>query len=181
MNEDVQYVFLDTSVLEPYFFSNEYKGGKDQKSSSHKIIEKISNSIKKNPGISVKIPQVVIGELITNYIMDDEKEKFPKNDDGRALQKLKELLRQKLKADPVRNSFDSIQIAQDLLKGEKNWNTSHMGNDALIAGAALSDKSSSHLITWDEDILRSNVIKQTDKKLQAGGKRMRSLKIRREF
>jgi len=180
MNDGVQCVFLDTSVLEPYFFSNEYKKGEDERKRSRKIVEKISNSIEKNPGIGVKIPQVVIGELITNCMMDDEKEKFPKSDDGKTLQKLKELC-QKLKADLVRNSFDSIQIAQDILKGEKNWGTSCMGNDALIVGAALSNENSSHLITWDKEILQSTLIKQTDKILQAGGKRMRPLIIREEF
>jgi uncharacterized protein YejL (UPF0352 family) len=63
---DIQNVYIDTCFFQGYLW-----GKKDEEENASDMFSKIETSVRQNPNINVKIPFIVVGELINNLIREN--------------------------------------------------------------------------------------------------------------
>ena len=164
---NTQNIYIDTYFVQGYLW-----GKRDEEEIIKPIFSKIKKSIK-NPDINVKIPSIVVGELINN---------LRKNSDhverGKIMYNFFDLLNN-LEAEIIAPNKCSFGIAKSLIK-QDDYLENHP-SDVLIASCALCDPDSSHLLFHDSLFLESMTLEKTEKDMQNEGKRNRPLKITEEF
>ena len=167
LKTNTQNVYIDTYFVQGYLW-----GKRDEEENIKPIFSKIKSSIK-NPDINVKIPSIVVGELINNLrkISDHvERENI--------MYDFFDLLNG-LEAEIIAPNKCSFGIAKSLIK-QDDYLENHP-SDVLIASCALCDPDSSHLLFHDSLFLESMTLKKIEKDMQDEGKRNRPLRITEEF
>ena len=170
MQTNIQNIYIDT-----YYFQGYLWGKKDEKENTTAIFSEIESNVRKNPEINVKIPFIVIGELINNLVL---RENFEQRERNEIMYNFFEL-RKDLDADiipPNKYSFDKAKLLID----QDNYLEKHP-SDVLIASCALCDSDSSHLLIHDKLLLQSLELKKIEKDMRGEGKRNRQLKITEEL
>ena len=170
MQTNIQNIYIDT-----YYFQGYLWGKKDEKESTTDIFSEIESNVRKNPEINVKIPFIVIGELINNLVL---RENFEQRERNEIMYNFFEL-RKDLDADfipPNKCSFDKAKLLID----QDDYLEKH-SSDVLIASCALCDSDSSHLLIHDKLLLHSLELKKIEKDMRGEGKRNRQLKITEEL
>jgi len=165
-----QCVYLDTDHIQDFLW-----GKPDEIRAANQIFQKLRNSIK-NPDIKVRIPFVVVGELINNLVRDKKDNLISKDDMDSILHKFL-TLQNELNADLTPPGKCVYFAACELIKKDDRV----AGSDALIVCQALCDPYSSHLLTTDTDILYSTAIQELEKDMRKQGKRKLTLRIASEF
>lgn len=126
-----QSIYIDTELLMFHFDKH------DKGRIARATIAQIKNMIK-NAEIKVKIPQVVLGELMLNSCKG-------KCDSTKIIKLLKEL-----NADYPNADSEILECAKELIEEEKGY---MKPNDALIVAHALKDNSTTWLLTTDKELI----------------------------
>ena len=66
MQTNIQNVYIDTCFFQSYLWKE-----RDEKESAKDVLSQIKSSVNKNSDINVKIPFIVVGELINNLIREN--------------------------------------------------------------------------------------------------------------
>lgn len=143
-----QCVYIDTFFIQAFLW-----GKNDQKQHATRVIKKIKSTISKNPMVCLKIPMVVIGELINNLNKNFGIKEIFQNDVPRELCKLLD----NLKADLVPPRKETFYIAYRLLN---DIDDRLKPTDALILSQAICDPDSIYLLTTDQTMLVSKTIEE---------------------
>ena len=170
MQTNTQNIYIDTCFFQAYLW-----GKVDAKENAKDILSKIESNARKNPEINVKIPFVVVGELINNLIRENV-EQIVRDDimyKFFALQK-------DLKADIIPPNKCCYAKAK-LLIDQDLYLVEHAPTDTLIVSCALCDMDSAFLLTDDSLLLVSYSLKDIERDMRKEGKRNRQLKITNEF
>ncbi len=169
MQTNIQNLYIDTCFFQGYLW-----GKRDEKENAKDIFNRIE-SIRRNPDFNIKIPFIVVGELINNLIR--------KNVEQRVREEIMYeffKLREDLKADtipPNKCSYDKAKLLTD----QDAYFAEHAPTDAFIVSCALCDPDSSHLLTTDSRLLESELLKKIEKEMRTDNKRNRQLKITEEL
>jgi hypothetical protein len=170
MQTNIQNIYIDTCFFQGYLWGN-----KDEEENASDMFSKIGTSIRQNPNINVKIPFIVVGELINNLI----RENFEQGREQEIMYKFFEL-RKGLKADTIPPNKCCYAKAK-LVTDEDDYFAEYAPTDAFIVSCALCDQDSSHLLTTDSRLLESALLKKIEKNMRAEKERNRQLKITEEF
>ena len=104
MQTNIQNIYIDTCFFQGYLWGKE-----DEKENAKDILSKIESNVKRNPDINVKIPFIVIGEMINNLI----RENFELSNRAEIMYKFFVLLRD-LKADTIPPNKCCYDMAKSL-------------------------------------------------------------------
>jgi len=170
MQTNTQNIYIDTCFFQSYLWGKE-----DEKGNAKDILSKIESNVRKNPEINVKIPFIVVGELINNLI----RENFEQGVREEIMYKFFEL-RKDLEADTIPPNKCCYGKAK-LLTDQDPYFAENAPLDAFIVSCALCDPDSSHLLTTDSRLLESELLKKIGKEMQAYNERNRQLRITEEF
>lgn len=168
MQSNTQNIYIDTCFFQGYLWGRE-----DEKENAKEIFSKIE--FRKNPEINVKIPFIVVGELINNLI----RENFEQEVREGIMYKFFEL-REDLKADTIPPTKCCYAKAK-LLTAQDFYFAEYAPTDAFIVSCALCDPDSSRLLTTDSRLLESELLKKIEKDMRTDNERNRQLKITEEF
>ncbi|MEM3594690.1 MAG: hypothetical protein QXS27_08155 [Candidatus Jordarchaeaceae archaeon] len=170
MADEAQNIYMDTCYLQAWIGKDE-----DAKKSVEPTIQKIKNSLT-NPQIHVKVPMIVVGELINNLIKN-RIGKFSEiiRDPNLLLEVLVPI--RDLNADLVPPSRESFNLVAKLLHADERLEPT----DSLILAQVICDPDSSHFLTTDGLILQSAKIKELMKSPEIENKRKRKLRITAGF
>lgn len=139
-----QNVYIDTDILIFYFDKKRDKGRIARTS-----ITQLERSLNENPQIKVKIPQVVLGELMMNYCNG----KCDLNEIKKLLVRLNVGYSDMPSAKP-----DEWHCAEEIVGAQ--WQIKP--NDALLVAQVLKDPSATWLLTTDGKLIGNKFI---DKKM----------------
>ena len=157
-----QHIYVDTSHLQAYLW-----GDRDEVVYKDAFKKAIHMS-EQNPEIFIKIPFVVVGEMINNLKRKDKRE--VKED---AISNFLDLLGHYERVDIIPANFNSFRMAVKI----KNESNRLDDTDILITSQALCDPYSSHLLTNDSELIESIMIDKINTKMKNNGDRFRKLKI----
>lgn len=170
MQTNIQNIYIDTCFFQSYLWKK-----RDEKESAKDVLSQIKSSVNNNPNINVKIPFIVVGELINNL-----KREIPSQERRAEIMYafFEEL--EDLEADiipPNKCCYDKAKS----LTAQDDYFAEHAPSDAFIVSCALCDPDSSHLLTSDRRLLLSDLLKNVEKDMRADNERNRQLKITEEF
>jgi predicted nucleic acid-binding protein len=168
MQTNIQNVYIDTCFFQGYLW-----GKTDEKKNAKDIFYRIKSYV--GPDFNVKIPFIVIGELINNLI----RKNFKQEDREEIMYEFFELQKD-LKADIIPPNKCCYDIAKSLT-AQDSYFAENAPTDAFIVSYALCDPDSSHLLTTDSRLLESESLKKIEKGMRTDNKRNRQLKITEEF
>lgn len=173
-----QHVFIDTCILEGHILWKIKE--KEGEKSFHEIFKNILSSAARNSEIKIKVPYVVVGELCNNLLKEDIEQRslWPSKSTPGNL--LFETLNRK-NIEMVAPTYMTYQLAKKIV--ENNHGFKNQNLDSLVASQALTDPYSSHLITSDSLLLKSNLLDNYSKEGQRFQEieRKRDLEITEEF
>ena len=172
MQTNIQNIYIDTCFFQGYLWGKE-----DEKENAKDILSKIKSNVRNNPEINVKIPFIVVGELINNLIRENFE--LRDSDEDEIMYKFFVLLRD-LKADTIPPNKCCYDIAKSLT-AQDSYFAENAPTDAFMASCVLCDPDSSHLLTVDSRLLESELLKSIEKGMRTANKRNRQLKITEEF
>jgi len=152
MQTNIQNIYIDTHFFQGYLWGRE-----DEKEKARGIFSKIESVVRRNPNINVKIPFIVVGELINNLI----RENFEQRDRDENMYKFFELLKD-LKADIIPPN-KCCYVKAKLLIDRDNYFAERAPTDTFIASCALCDPNSLRLLTVDTLVLESDKLKEEKK------------------
>ena len=165
--ENRQAIYIDTNVYLSYVFKHE-----DTSRPSREVINKISNSVKMNPDIVVKLPAIILAEVHYNILKNinqlNQSLDYYWDFDG-VLRKLNVVFE--------KPNYSIFQVALNIREVDDRIEPS----DALAIAHALCDSHSVYFITFDSDILRSSRIRELEEKMRNKGKRAKRLKFSAEY
>ena len=170
MQTNTQNIYIDTCFFQGYLW-----GKSDEKENAKAIFSKIEATVRRNSKIKVKIPFIVVGELINNII----RENFGQKDRDEITHKFFEL-REDLNADIIPPNKCCYNKAKLLIDRDR-YLVEHAPTDTLIVSCALCDMDSAFLLTEDSLLLVSYSLKEIERAMREEGKRNRQLKITNEF
>ena len=170
MQTNIQNIYIDTCFFQGYLW-----GKPDEKENAKDIFYRIKSNAGRNPDFNVKIPFIVIGELINNLI----RENFEQRDREDIMYKFFGLLKD-LKADIIPPNKCCYDIAKSLT-AQDSYFAENAPTDAFIVSCPLCDPDSSRLLTTDSRLLESESLKKIEKDMRTDNKRNRQLKITEEF
>ena len=168
MQTNIQNIYIDTCFFQGYLWGKE-----DEKKNANVILSKIKSNVRRNPEINVRIPFIVVGELINNLI----RENFELRDSDEIIYKFF-VLRRNLKADIIPPNKCCYDIAKSLT-AQDSYFAENAPTDAFMASCALCDPDSSHLLTVDSRLLESELLKSIEKEIRTANKRNPQLNNRR--
>ncbi len=172
MQTNIQNIYIDTCFFQGYLWGKE-----DEKENANVILSKIKSNVRRNPEINVKIPFIVVGELINNLIRENFE--LRDSDEDEIMYKFF-VLRRNLEADIIPPNKCCYGIAKSLTV-QDSYFAENAPTDAFMASCALCDPDSSHLLTVDSRLLESELLKSIEKEMRTANKRNRQLKITEEF
>ncbi len=172
MQTNIQNIYIDTCFFQGYLWGKE-----DEKENANVILSKIKSNVRRNPEINVRIPFIVVGELINNLIRENFE--LRDSDEDEIMYKFFVLLRN-LEADIIPPNKCCYGIAKSLT-AQDSYFAENAPTDAFMASCALCDPDSSHLLTVDSRLLESELLKSIEKEMRTANKRNRQLKITEEF
>jgi len=140
-----QSIYIDTNILIFYFDTKH----KEVRNNVRICINRVKRALE-NPQIKIKVPQVVLGELVLAHCSN-------KCELDRILQLLNDL-----NADKPAANEQVLEIAIDLLKLDSLLKP----NDALIVAHALYDSEAKWLLTTDTNLIANPNIKREMQKLE---------------
>ncbi|NQE53081.1 hypothetical protein C5S29_05770 [ANME-1 cluster archaeon GoMg3.2] len=170
MQTNIQNIYIDTCFFQGYLW-----GKKDEEENASDMFSKIETSVRQNPNINIKIPFIVVGELINNLI----RENVEQGNREEIMYKFFEL-QKNLKADTIPPNKCCYAKAKSLIV-QDDYFAEHALTDTFIVSCALCDPDSSHLLTTDSRLLESVLLKKIEKNMRADNERNRQLKITEEF
>ena len=170
MQTNTQNIYIDTCFFQGYLWGKE-----DEKENAKDILSKVGSNVRKNPEINVKIPFIVVGELINNLI----RENFEQGVREDIMYEFFEL-RKDLRADTIPPNKCCYAKAK-LLIDRDCYLAESAPTDTLIVSCALCDMDSAFLLTDDSLLLVSYSLKELERDMREEGKRNRQLKITNEF
>ena len=106
MQTNIQNIHIDTCFFQGYLWGKE-----DEKENAKDILSKIESNVRRNPEINVKIPFIVIGEMISNLIRENFE--LRDSDEDEIMYKFFVLLRD-LKADTIPPNKCCYDMAKSL-------------------------------------------------------------------
>ena len=106
MQTNIQNIYIDTCFFQGYLWGKE-----DEKENANVILSKIKSNVRRNPEINVKIPFIVIGEMISNLIRENFE--LRDSDEDEIMYKFFVLLRD-LKADTIPPNKCCYDMAKSL-------------------------------------------------------------------
>jgi len=172
MQTNIQNIYIDTCFFQGYLWGKE-----DEKENANVILSKIKSNVRRNPEINVRIPFIVIGEMISNLIRENFE--LRDSDEDEIMYKFF-VLRRNLEADIIPPNKCCYGIAKSLT-AQDSYFAENAPTDAFMASCALCDPDSSHLLTVDSRLLESELLKSIEKEMRTANKRNRQLKITEEF
>ena len=155
-----QHIYLDTYHFQAYLFG---------KGEARRVARRLFDKLEKSR-VSIKIPFVVVGELINNLVLSDIREK----EKGEILHEFFRL-QKRLGIDMVPLSEKACLIVNEILKIDSRLDPAN----AQLVSQALSDDRSTYLITTDTVLLHSASLK--DYVGSMNKKRESKLRIKAEF
>ena len=170
MQKNTQNIYIDTCFFQGYLW-----GKPDEKENAKDIFYRIKSSVRRNRDFNVKIPFIVIGELINNLNRENYGQR---NRDGIMYTFFE--LREDLKADtipPNKCCYDKAKLLTD----QDSYFAEHAPTDAFIVSCALCDPDSSRLLTTDSRLLESELLKKIEKDMRTNKERNRQLKMTEEL
>nr|CBH37137.1 hypothetical protein BSM_06140 [uncultured archaeon] len=168
--QNTQNIYIDTCFFQGYLW-----GKSDEKENAKDILSKIESNVRNNPEINVKIPFIVVGELINNLIRENFEQGVREEIMYKFFERLKEL-----KADIIPPNKCCYAKAKLLIDRDR-YLVEHAPTDTLIVSCALCDMDSAFLLTEDSLLLVSYSLKEIERAMREAGKRNRQLKITNEF
>lgn len=146
-----QSVYYDSNLIQPLMWD----GDDDLQSVAEEARNDLRGQVRGPHDIQVKIPKIVIGEIIDNYYRDVEDGSVPDHDTPERCNLIGNLhnFRSTLNAEfvPIPPEEETFSLAIKLRRND----TCIDGNDAYIAATALADTQSTHLLTQDPDLVES--------------------------
>ena len=143
-----QTYYFDADIIIAYLDEDD----REKNNASKRTIRKVKNTIKRNPEIKVKIPSIALAEIST-WLMENSRL-------TKLSHKLLELIKE-LNADfPAPKKEHYVEALSLLAKDD--YLKPH---DSLIIAHALLDYSTSHLFTFDTDLIGNRVIESRKSEL----------------
>lgn len=151
-------VFLDTNIFQPRLYHSDSLADRQF---AQEVLENLRGDVRRDD-IDVIIPKPVIGEVIDNFYEDLAE--YGQAEVGTWEEFSTELSDYLNQVDATLWGInqDAVQTSQDLIDRD----TRLTGTDAVIAGCALEDVWSNHLITDDPDFHETNAIQAIDDERQ---------------
>ena len=170
-----QCVYLDTGVLIPLLWDRD----RDRENHCRSVVRELRGVVRKYEHRTVKIPRIVIGEAISKYIDDvrEESTGFSHQPDQTDLVKNLYEVISNLDAELVTIDNGCYGLAQTLNREDSRLN----GTDLYIASMAVYDRSATHLIALDSDLIESTAITEIANKRQSRGEREHGLKVQNNY
>jgi predicted nucleic acid-binding protein len=144
-----QSVYIDSNML-IFYYDKKGDMGRVSRQTIKKVIDNLDNS-----EIHVRIPQVILGEVLLYFCIRRKPSCEPSEITG---------LLKKLEADYPSSSLSIMRCAQELLTIDHSIKP----NDALLVSHALLDRSTRWLLTADQILITNLEIK---KKMDSMGHR----------
>ena len=167
MPEAFQTIYLDTSYFQGYLW-----GTTDEKENANTILNKLESTIRRHSSaIKVKIPFIIIGELINNLVRDI----FSTADKESIMHKFFEKISD-IRADIIPQPSNCCYIITYLSKEDVRL-IENSPTDCLIASCAICDPYSTFLLTNDKDILEATSLREIETHLYEREYRKNRLKI----
>lgn len=170
MESAIQDIYVDTCYFEGYLW-----GQKDEHENTSALFAKLASTVKKHQDIKIKIPFIVVGELINNLVRDG----FNTSQRGDILHNFFEKVFD-LQADIIPPPSDCYHCANYLVKLDPRL-IENSPTDCFIVLCALCDPDSARLLTDDKSLLESSSLKKIEKEMRENGERNRELKFSQEF
>lgn len=166
----IQDIYVDTCYFEGYLW-----GQDDERENASSLFGKLASTVKKHPNIKIKIPFIVVGELINNLVRDG----FNTSQRGDILHNFFEKVFD-LQADIIPPPSDCYHHAKYFIKYDSRL-IENSPTDCFIALCALCDPDSAHLLTNDRGVLESSSLRKIETEMRENGERKRELKFSQEF
>ncbi|MFB6218351.1 MAG: PIN domain-containing protein [Halobacteriaceae archaeon] len=149
-----QHIYLDTNLIIPYL----WRSDDDQAALSRDVIQTLRGEVAGQYDKSVKIPKLVVGEAISEYLEDYfagelERGKEPPND--RIMKELINLI-EATEAELVSMKTECHRVARELHEDDRELGY----NDLYIASLAILDSEATHLLSTDDDLVYSRSIER---------------------
>jgi len=166
----MQAIYVDTCYFQGYLW-----GRRDDKENAEFILSKLESTVSRHPTITVKVPFIVVGELVNNLVRDGLDESKRNEITVKFFEKL-----QKLKADIIPPKPTCYNWAKILVTRDPRL-VENAPTDCFIALCALCDPDSAYLLTNDAVVLESSSLKDIEKEMHENGERNREMKFSQEF
>lgn len=151
-------LFIDTSFILDLVFEN-----KKDRSYNNDIKHKIKSNYE------VKIPQIVIGEIIVQ-IIEKTRSEIERNNKLAEFYKIIQYLTDLNNNSPPING-NVLKMAVELTRNEDSRNMDY--HDAIITSFALTSECSCKLLTLDKDIMESEIVYEKTKEQKDKGRTIR--------
>ena len=144
-----QTYYLDADIIIAYFDEND----KEKNTVSKKTVRKVKSTIRRNPEIEIKIPSIALAEIFSWFLKDSRLPKVSHD-----FLKLVSELRVDFPSPRKEHYKEAVSLLErdDYLKP----------HDSLIVAHALLDSSTTHLLTFDRDLITSKVIDERKNELE---------------
>jgi hypothetical protein len=166
----LQDIYVDTCYFEGYLW-----GRKDERENAKSLFAKLASTVRRHPEIKIKVPFIVVGELINNLVRDGFDALRREDISHNFFEKVFEL-----DADIIPPPSDCYYRAKYFIKHDPRL-IKNSPTDCFIALCALCDPDSAHLLTDDKSMLESSSLKKIEKEMRENGERNRELKFSQEF
>lgn len=158
MSSGLPQVYLDTNIFQPLLYNSDTL--RDERF-AQRILESLRGDVS-HGNIEVVIPKPAIGEAVDNFYEDHEEYGVAEVGTWREFASKMEDYINQVNAELCGISQDAVKIANRLITEDSRLS----GTDAIIAGCALDDMWSNHLITDDSDFHETNAIQEIQEEQQ---------------
>lgn len=162
-----RHVYVDTQYVHAYLFSDNSRKKDEEFIAKAQVDHLLTN---RNSNQLLKIPHVVMGEIINNIHRRDSLNET--NINRRILNMMGND-----KLDFVPASKDCLKLTNDLLNMDRDLDAT----DTIIVSQALCDSFSSHLLMKDGRVIGSPAIDEINQNYKDRNKRTKLLKITSEI
>jgi len=169
-----QHIYVDTGVLVPLLWDRD----PDQEVFCRVLVDDVRGAVKSH-GHQVKLPNTVLGELLSTYLRDIENGavgRAHRPDQTSFLADLYELV-EDLEADFEPIPTECHRIARTLSDRDRELGF----NDLYIASMAICDAQSTHLLALDNDIIETRAITELARERYDNDRRDHRLSVTNEY
>jgi len=153
-----QIVYLDANILVPVLWDFD----PELRSACEDTIRNLKGDVRSQPGRRVKIPKLAIGEIVNIYIDDMMSRPGTANINEYHSMFMGELMEI---VDQLDAELSSIQTeCWNVVRELKNEDRELGFNDLYLAGMAICDNYSTHLIAKDSDLVETRALDRVAKR-----------------
>lgn len=158
MANGIPSVYLDTNIFQPKVYNSDSLA---EQQFAQEVLESLRGDIS-NGEIDVIIPKPAIGELVNNYYEDLAEYGEAEVGSWSEFTSGLETYLDQVDATLWGVNQEAVSLGQEIIERDSRMR----GTDAIIAGCALEDRWSNHLVTGDPDFHETEAIQAIDEERQ---------------